>query len=56
MLLIALVAAIVSCSGAVWTVGRHGYNRYDYYYDPFYYSDCPRYWTYGPLDCDRCHW
>jgi len=55
LVFVALIAAIVSCSGAVWTTSRHGYDSY-YYYDPFYYSDCPRHWTYGPLDCSRCHW
>lgn len=57
LVFVALIAVIVSCSGAVWTTSRYGYNRYDtVIYDPFYYSDCPRHWTYGPLDCYRCHW
>ena len=41
--LVALVLGLAAaCSG-------------EYYYDS-YYSDCPRYYTYGPMNCSVCHW
>ena len=52
-MLIAAVAVMASCGAGYWTAGyRDGYT----YYDPFYYSNCPRHYTYGYLDCNRCHW
>lgn len=55
-----LAALIVGCGSGYWgaTYGYDSYDPYDYYdYDPYrYYSDCPRHWVYGPLDCYRCHW
>ena len=46
-----IVAMAAGCGSGYWGA-TYGYD----YYDQYYYSDCPRHWVYGPLDCLRCHW
>jgi len=47
--LVALIVLIITACSGGW-----GVNLYDDDYR--YYSDCPRHYTYGPMNCDVCHW
>lgn len=45
------LAIFSACSGEWYVNDDYGYNDYGYYD-----SSCPRHRTYGPLNCNYCHW